>query len=383
MGSRGLRKSNQRDEHHDEAARDHLVSFATLARQEELTLRYSPSILSNIDFDILEPDLAMHLLDLHWNRQHLSYLTTYRPAIMDSLIHNGKYCNKLLLNAIYLQSCLYSDRRFPIEAGTQAGAFGISNPPAASRQPHPWGHDFYDRFKSLLPQYIDKPTIPTITALLTCGSCLVPHGQQSGGWILCGIAYRMMSDIGYQFDNPQATTSSGSPKIPHIEDEMRKRLYWGAYVGDKFQSLFLGRMPALHKANSTVSREYLDSYEEMELWSPYRDPQPDVSVAVSTPYTPRPAYALSTFRCLLELCDIATDIIEGFYATESLDKDADSLISTRRDIRMQLDIWREQIPPWLNFEPGQDPTPPPHQVTIQQVTRLPRHFLWHEMNNIY
>lgn len=70
----------------------------------------TPSVAANIDFDGVPMDMAMHLLDLHWNRLHLMYLLTYRPAIMDSLFNNGPYVNKLLLNAIYLQSSLYSDR---------------------------------------------------------------------------------------------------------------------------------------------------------------------------------------------------------------------------------------------------------------------------------
>lgn len=87
-----------------------LISSAVLRRQEELTLKYSPSVAETIDFDGVPMDLAIHLLELHWNRQHLSYLLTYRPATMDSLITNGPYVNKLLLNAIYMQSSLYSDR---------------------------------------------------------------------------------------------------------------------------------------------------------------------------------------------------------------------------------------------------------------------------------
>ncbi|KEF51710.1 uncharacterized protein A1O9_12345 [Exophiala aquamarina CBS 119918] len=66
---------------------------------------------ANVDFDGVPMDMAMHLLDLHWNRLNLIYLQTYRPAIMDSLFNNGPYVSELLLNAIYLQSSLYSDRK--------------------------------------------------------------------------------------------------------------------------------------------------------------------------------------------------------------------------------------------------------------------------------
>lgn len=51
-------------------------------------------------------DVAMHLLELHWNQLRLMYLLTYRPMVKDSMFNN----NKLILNAIYLRSSLYSDR---------------------------------------------------------------------------------------------------------------------------------------------------------------------------------------------------------------------------------------------------------------------------------
>lgn len=110
---------------------------------------------ANIDFDGVPMDTAMHLLDLHWNRLHMMYLLTYRPAFMDSLLNNGPYVSKLLMNAIYIQSCLYSDR-YPL--------LPDSGDPRAS------GMAFYGRFKSLLVHYINKPDLPTVVALFLCGA---------------------------------------------------------------------------------------------------------------------------------------------------------------------------------------------------------------------
>ncbi|KAK1515346.1 uncharacterized protein CCOS01_13539 [Colletotrichum costaricense] len=341
----------------DELCRAYVVSNAALGRQAESTLRSNPSLLANIDFDLLPADAALHLLDLHWNRQHMSYLLTYRPAIMDSLIRNGPHVNSLLLNAIYLQSSLYSDRpgiRTPF--GADEAATGQVN--------------FYARFKALLPTFIDKPSIPTIVALLTCGSCLVPHGQQSAGWVFCGMAYRMMIDIGIHLDSSGRAATSTSPSATAIEMEMANRLYWGAYVGDKFQSLFLGRSPALHRAAATVSRNYLDSYEEMEVWAPYVDPQAQAPLLVTldqqhaAAYVPRPAYALSTFRSLLELCDIAADMIEAFYAPSTGARDDRPRGDKRNELRAQLSQWHSSLPSWLHYKPEQDHILPPHQITI-------------------
>ncbi|KAK7417744.1 hypothetical protein QQX98_004400 [Neonectria punicea] len=338
------------DEHSKDVLRDRLICYAAIQRQQEMALHSSPSITANIDFDGVPADMAMHLLDLHWNRQHQSYLLTYRPAIMDSLARNGPYVNKLLLNAIYLQSSLYSDRN------------SLRSDP---KELHTIGNAFHDRFKALLPQLIDKSTIPTVVALVTCGASLVPRGKQSAGWVFCGIAYRMLADIGCHLNLQSHTQNGLTSRETAIDIEMRRRAYWGAYVGDKFQSLFLGRPPAMPRAASNVSREYLDSYEEMEEWKPYVDPSSQPFDAAVPAYRGRPSYALSTFNCLLRLCDIAEGIIDAFYSVDSAEAPETTLFQKRDEIREQLSQWKACLPSWLQFDPTCHPTPPPHQITPQ------------------
>lgn len=329
-----------------EATSDHLISYAAIRKQRELALYSAPSLASNIDFDGVPMNLAMHLFDLHWNRQHLSYLLTYRPAIMDSLMSNGPYVNKLLLNALYLQSSMYSDRSML----------------RSDSKDH--SSAFYERFKSLLVHYIDKPTIPTIIALLTCGACLIPRGKQDAGWVYCGIAYRMITAIGCHLDVQAGSQGGTNLKLTPIDIEMRRRIYWGAYVGDKFQSLFLGRPPAMLEASSNVSREYLDSYEELEQWTPYIDPQQPFDSNVPA-YQGRPTYAISTFQSLLDLCIISARIVNVFYSIKIAETPNSELLQVREEIRGQLEHWRANIPSWLQFRPGIDATPPPHQITPQ------------------
>jgi hypothetical protein len=98
--------------HHTQMVKDQLFAFAALQRQRESVMlgQLGRGMEAKIELDGLPVELATHLLDLHWNRQHLAYLLTYRPAIFDSLTNDGPYASKLLLNAIYYSSCLYSDR---------------------------------------------------------------------------------------------------------------------------------------------------------------------------------------------------------------------------------------------------------------------------------
>ncbi|KAF5501228.1 Nitrogen assimilation transcription factor nit-4 [Colletotrichum siamense] len=271
---------------------------------------------------------------------------------MDSLVRNGPYSNKLLLNAIYLQSSLYSDRT----------CLRLNSADPQSR-----GMAYYNRFKVLLADYVDKPTIPTVVALLTCGACLVPRGMQSAGWIFCGIGYRMLTDIGCHLDVQTVALDSSNYRASAIDLELRKRVYWGAYVGDMLQSLFLGRSPTMPEVHGTVSREYFDSHEELEEWKPYNDPLIEpLGMRVSS-YQPRPSYALSTFQSLLRLCDIMGRVIRAFYSTSSAETSEETLLEERDRVREQLLTWKAELPGWLQFEPGVDITPPPHQITPHAI----------------
>ena len=335
--------------------RDRLIAFSAVARQKEAMICSTPSVAANIDFDGVSVDLAMHLLDLHWNRLHLMYLLTYRPAIMDSLLNNGPYVNKLLLNAIYLQSSLYSDRT------------SLPSDPENSRAR---GMAFYHRFKALLPHYVDTPSLPTVVALLTCGACLVQYGKQSASWLFCGMAYRMIIDLGYHLDDSKSPQDAEDPRPSAVDKEIRRRVYWGAYATDKSQSLYLGRPPGLHQSDSNVPQEFFDSYEELEEWKPYIDPQAglyDTSIPI---YRSRPSYALSTFQCLLQLSLITETIFNAFYSTTSAHSSQLVLSESRERIKAQLEHWKENIPAHLLFDPNTDETPPPHQMTLQYVLSL-------------
>ncbi|OJJ68405.1 hypothetical protein ASPBRDRAFT_67979 [Aspergillus brasiliensis CBS 101740] len=321
-------------------ARDRLIAFSAIARQKETMIYSTPSVAVNIDFDGVPMDMAMHLLELHWNRLHLMYLLTYRPAIMDSLMNNGPYINKLLLNAIYLQSSLYSDRT------------SLCSDPGNPRT------------RALLIDYIDKPSLPTVVALLTCGACLVQYGEQSASWLFCGMAYRMIIDLGYHLEDPKCPQSGESLRLSAVDKEIRRRVYWGAYATDKAQSLYLGRPPGLHQSDSNVPLEFLDSYEELEEWKPYIDPQTQLHDPGGPIYRSRPSYALSTFQCLLQLSLITETIITAFYSTRSAQSSEHALLQSRQRVKAQLDHWRHSLPAHLLFDPNRDETPPPHQMTL-------------------
>jgi hypothetical protein len=104
--SPGINLTESTESQRTAAKPDHyqLIANAALQRQKEHDLRRLESIGG------IRSELAMHLLDLHWNRQHHTYHLTYRPAFMRDLAESGPYCSEFLLNAVFGCSSKFSER---------------------------------------------------------------------------------------------------------------------------------------------------------------------------------------------------------------------------------------------------------------------------------
>jgi hypothetical protein len=95
--------------------------------------------------------------------------------------------------------------------------------------------------------------------------------------------------------------------------EIRKRVFWGAFICDKVQSLYLGRLLAMHLRDYHISHDLMDTMEELDVWVLYIDPEyPDASQVL---YNPTPVYSVSTFEQLCELSKIMARIINRFYSS--------------------------------------------------------------------
>jgi hypothetical protein len=162
-----------------------------------------------LDFDGVDPDLGMHLLSLHWNRQHHSFLITYRPAFMRDMACGGPYFSKLLLNAIYFGSSKFSPR---LEVRKDRNDVRTA------------GWRYRERVRELLGGSLDRSDITTIQALLVMTNSLFALGdERSAAWLYAGLAFRMLIDLGLHVDLTNSHIFSD-------EDlEIRRRVFWGAF----------------------------------------------------------------------------------------------------------------------------------------------------------
>ena len=347
--------SNSTTEARTKTVKDHLFANAAYQRQRETSLfqGVGRSFGPRIDFDGVAPELALHLLELHWNRQHYLYLMTYRPAFIDSLATDGPYASKLLLNAIYFSSSSLESDRSVFKTDVN--------------EPRRRGEKFYKRFKTLLADEIDKPSLPTIISLIATGTTLVSTGEQNAGWIYCGIAFRMVVDLGLHLSTaPWQHESVPETNLTAIEIEMRTRIYWACFMIDNYQSLYLGRPPYLRASNARTTRDFCDYYEELENWAPYVDPEepPSEQNTLLSSYQPRPIYAISAFQIFTLLGEIAS-YVTPFYALDCLEYSADHHQIAKQRIRNELDAWKAKLPSHLRFDPVVDPVPPPNQIVPQ------------------
>ncbi|RDW74323.1 fungal specific transcription factor domain-containing protein [Aspergillus mulundensis] len=338
-----------------------LVAEAAKQRQmEELNFRQG-----KLDFDGVDPDLGMHLLSLHWNRQHHSFLITYRPAFMRDMACNGPYFSKLLLNAIYFGAAKFSPR------------LEVRKDPSDVRTA---GWKYRERVRELLGGALDRSDITTIQALLMMTNSLFALGdERSAAWLYSGLAFRMIIDLGMHVD------LTGTSRFSDEDLEIRRRVFWGAFgmglhliflvlflwltmhehvVVDKIQSLYQGRPVSLKETDALVPIKFLDTYEELEHWKPfaYSTCAPD--------YPGMPAYSTSTFTYLCKLSVIMSDILSCIYTERSSNQSPTELAKMLGELQLRLDQWKARLPEHLQFDPAKVQTvalPPPHVSSLHAM----------------
>lgn len=324
-----------------------LHSYAAYSRQKELAAFDSnrlSSLAAQINLDGLDPEMAMHLFDIFWTDVHLNTLASYRPAIMASLLHRGPYINKILLNAIYFAASVLSDR-------PQLRRHGRDATDTASRT-------FCGKIRRTLYDEMDKPSIPTALGLLICGQTLVATNQTTAGWMMSGIAYRMISELDCSSAvYKRSTTSLGQD----VDTEVRKRLFYGAYITESLQALYFGRPGPNVLPIDELCEEYHDEYEETEIWTPYVDPTNPTTFEL---YQKRPNHALLTTSTMLRILLRAQTITQRLYSARTAYSTAEELVDVLRSSEAELVAWHEVLPDHLRFDPEADTTPAPHHMHV-------------------
>lgn len=99
---------------------------------------------------------------------------------------------------------------------------------------------FFNRAKTLvLSSLFQAATIELVQALLLMGQYLNSSLELDNSWTVIGLAIRMAQSLGLHQD----ITTMG---LKVIDQEVRKRVWWGCFVIDRLLSMKVGRPPMIH-----------------------------------------------------------------------------------------------------------------------------------------
>ncbi|KAF5860037.1 hypothetical protein ETB97_002123 [Aspergillus alliaceus] len=318
--------------------------FANSARLSQLEkIHFSAG---QYDFDGVEPQVAMRLLLLFWDRQLDVGAVVYRPVFMRDMACNGPYFSKLLLNAIYFtasKSCcheeVFDDRSDALTAG----------------------RIFRRRIMELIGGHITTSEIPTVQALLLLSHALFNWcDEKSLSWLYSGMAFNMITDLGIH------ASHSADPRVGRLtpEDiEARQRVFWGAYTIDKFLSLYQGRCIRLRDADTSLPLRFLDEYEEYETL------HASSSYASANGISDPPAHNISILKGYCSLSIIMSGILDTLYAERSTTKEPSILLDASSSLYHQLQSWLKAVPPILATPLLQMPsrTASPHILSLRAL----------------
>ncbi|KAK2612030.1 hypothetical protein QQS21_001995 [Conoideocrella luteorostrata] len=309
----------------DVSVKAQLLAEAARQRQlEPINFRSNKFYLTDID-----PSLGMNLLSIFWNRQHATGSIVYRPSFMRDMACRGPYFSPLLLNAMFF----HASKNMPGAGGTCAISDNC-NP----------GHKFRQKVEDALfdreTRVLCKSSIPTIQALLLMSDALFSWcDERSLSWHYLGIATNMIIDLGIHSET--STLASRKPLLPE-DVEIRRRVFWSAFVLDKVQSIYQGRPARIRDMDSSVPMLFLDEYEELELFD-------SLGYSEVARKLHLPAHSVSTFVRLCTLSTIADRILATLYTEKSLQRDNDELYRESTALHGQLVQWRESLPEHLKM----------------------------------
>ena len=113
----------------------------------------------------------------------------------------------------------------------------------------------------IISHCLTTPSPTTIQALLCLAFHEVGQGNASQGWLFSGMAFRMGQDIGFHQDPTRWILQDRSIVTPE-DIEIRRRIYWGSYVADKYGLHFL----ALDLPNGDFQQKYCQDQNTDSVW---------------------------------------------------------------------------------------------------------------------
>ncbi|GAD98705.1 predicted protein [Paecilomyces variotii No. 5] len=152
-----------------------------------------------------------------------------------------------------------------------------------------------------------------------------------------------------------------------VKDEALRRLYLGAISIDVSISLFLGRKPYFDADDLDHLPPLLDTYEEMEDWVPYSDPQfqDDEFHTSNKPYGPCVVHSVSTFEARVQLLRIWSKF-QRMFDRDGQRNHPTGAEEAEAEFNSEVLQWKSSLPAHLRSE-SHSHSAPPHQIDLMMA----------------
>ncbi|CAA21229.2 DNA-binding transcription factor [Schizosaccharomyces pombe] len=267
--------------------------------------------------------MVSECLKLFFRYQYSQFLFVYRESFLSDYyynFHDGFYCTEHLIYAI----C----------------AIGASMSDDENISRH--SKSYYDAsWQKLLEFGLDRSHLTSVQCLLCLGYYDIGMGNTSLGWLLSGLAFRMGQDLGFQL-NPENWYIDNSPAISSADSDIRRRVFWGSYVADKFIGFIMGRPTMLKRSDASIpGSNQLPEFAGLEEF------KLNVTDYMSlTDFSVCDAVAL-----FVDLSDIADSILLNMFSPTSKNRatNINCVLSNLGKYNLELMNWHYKLPDTISW----------------------------------
>lgn len=191
-----------------------------------------------------------------------------------------------------------------------------------------------------------RSMISTVQTLMLLGM-FMRHGdnddEDTSHWFITGMAIRMAQDLGLHRDCSKWL-------IPDYEIELRKRIWYGAYLMDRWVAAELGRPISIidNEFDAELPSPYELNYTSSVVRSEKSDSKPVLILeAEDALRRNKPVY--SSFVHLITLSQIAGQVLVGLHSTRAKQNRHNSL-DLVDILDRNLSNWKASLPPELRVD---------------------------------
>ncbi|KAG2045142.1 fungal-specific transcription factor domain-containing protein [Suillus americanus] len=309
------------------------------------------------------PSLAVqdHLVDLYFTHAHPVFPVIHKgrflreynecsnPATPEAARGTPYYASpepsqnltKLLLLAIFAIAARYMD----------------DNPATSIDAMWEAGNDYLAQARAALAQVYHSSRATTCQALLLLGHREFGIGSMEQGWLYIGMAIRMAQDLGLNraADNWQL---HGRKMFSLEENQVRKHIWWGCCIADKYTSVYMGRPVSISEGDFDTllpdPAEVDSNLRHINYWLTFSS-----SAYISTPLT------MSCFRAAATLSILIGSIVTMIYPVRSTRRG--SRRAVLNSLESRLDQWYIDLPDNLRYDPASKRNTPPLAVLFIHI----------------